>query len=220
MKIIKKFGEKNFDLELLKNSESIKINEFLFPTNRMILMEQVHSDQIKIIEENDLKTNRISQPIPGVDGLITNVPNIFFAVKTADCIPILLWDETKNVIAALHSGRKGTELNIVGKAVKILVQTYNCNVADIKVELGPAICGNCYPVDKNTFDEFVDKTEVEQTFPKLDLKKVLKIKLKEIGILEENIFDQQICTKEDSSYFSYRENKATERQISVMGMVD
>lgn len=219
MKIIKKVGDKNFDLELLENSESIKLNEFLFPTNRIILMEQVHSDQIKILEENDLKTNRISQPILGVDGLITNVPNIFLAVKTADCIPILLWDETKNVIAALHSGRKGTELNIVGKAVKILVQTYNCNVADIKVELGAAICESCYPVDQKTFDEFVSITEIEQTFSKLDLKKVVKLKLKESGIPEENIFDQQICTKENSRYFSYRENKATERQISVIGII-
>ncbi len=220
MKIIRKFGNKKLDLELLKNSESIEIAALSIPTKRIILMEQVHSDRIKIVEENDLKMHRISLPISGVDGLITNVPNIFLAAKTADCIPILLWDEAKKVIAALHSGRKGTELNIAGKAVQIFVQKFNCNIADIKVEIGSAICVNCYPVDQKTFADFVLKTEVAQTFPNLDLKKVVKTELEESGIPEENIFDHNICTKEDSRYFSYRENGTKRRQVSVIGMQD
>ncbi|MCF7793712.1 MAG: peptidoglycan editing factor PgeF [Candidatus Cloacimonetes bacterium] len=219
MKIIKKFGDKNFDLELLKNSDSIKIADLSIPTNRIILMEQVHSDRIEIIEENEFDDIQISKPITGVDGLITNVPDVFLAVKTADCIPILVWDETKNVIAALHSGRKGTELNIAEKAVQIFVNKFNSDPTDIRVEIGPAVCGKCYPVDQKTFDEFVSKTEVEQIFPKLDLKKVVKTKLQKAGILRENIFNHDICTKEDSSYFSFRENGTTGRQISVIGMV-
>lgn len=219
MKIIRKFGDRKFDLDLLKNSQSVEVNKLSIPSNQIFLMEQIHSDRIKIVDEKDLHINRILQPIQGVDGLITNVPNIFLAVKTADCIPLLILDETKNVIAVLHSGRKGTELNIAGKAVKIMEDKFGCKVENIKVEKGPAICGNCYPVDQKTFNEFVSRTEVKQAFPKLDLKKVVTTKLKEIGILEDNIFDHQICTKEDSRYFSYRENRTKGRQISVIGMM-
>ncbi len=219
MKIIKKFGDKKFDLNLSKKSDNLSIDEFSIPVNRILLMEQVHSDKLKIIENINMKKDKILHPVLGVDGVITNKPGIFLAVKTADCIPIFVWDERKNVIAALHSGRKGTELNITSKAIDIFIHDFKSDPAEIHVELGPAICGNCYPVERKTFAEFVHKTGVEQAFPNLDLKKVLKNKLKNIGILSENILDHQICTKEDSRYFSYRENGTKRRQISVIGMI-
>ena len=218
VKIIRKFGNRQLNLELFKRSAFIPIDKISIPINRILLMEQIHSDQINIIRGKDITKEPIPRSIPNVDGLITNEPDIFLAIKTADCIPIFMWDETIKVIAALHSGRKGTELNIAGKAVKILVESFNCNPVDIRVDLGPAICGKCYEVDEITFRDFVAKTGIEQYFPNLDLKKVVKAELQESGISEENIFDHQICTKKDSSYFSYRENGTKERQISLIGM--
>lgn len=217
MKIIRKFGDRNFDLDFLKSSQTIDIEGFSVFQNRIILMEQIHSGSIKLIAKDDLEINRISRPIAAVDGLITAERGIFLAVKTADCVPVFLWDDRKSVIAALHSGRLGTEQNIAGKAVKYLVNDFGCRRADIKAELGPAICGKCYPVDEKTFKNFVVETEVEQNFPNLDLKKVIVRQLLAGGILPANINDRKVCTKEDEKYFSYRQDQSVKRQISVIG---
>ena len=219
MKIVRKFGNKTFNLDLLKKSKQIIIDELKIPMQQLILMEQIHSNQIKIICEEQVGVGILQKPIPGVDGLITNTKNVFFAIKTADCIPIFLWDEKQEVIAALHSGRVGTEQNICRNAVELMIEKFGCDPKNIRVELGPAICGNCYPVDRNSFDIFVQKTRIEQTFPNLNLEKVIVSNLLEMGVLPENIWNYSICTKEDFNYFSFRENQTTERQISIIGMV-
>jgi copper oxidase (laccase) domain-containing protein len=100
-----------------------------------------------------------------------------------------------------------------------MTEKFGCKLENIKVELGPAICGNCYPVDQKTFDFFVSKTGIEQEFPNLDLKKVIFFRLQNIGISDSNITVFQICTKVDSRYFSYRRNNTTGRQISLIGMI-
>lgn len=219
MKVIRKFGNKEFSLEKLRRSDSIGISTNSISPDTFVLMEQIHSDKIKILEAKDLLSNRLLQPIPGVDGLITNQSGIFLAVKTADCIPILIWDTKKQIMAALHSGRKGTELNIAAKAIQIMIRYFDCNPRHIEVELGPAICEKCYPVDPETFDRFVSSTGIAQNFPNINLKKVVKNQLQESGILAPNITDIPICTLESSDYFSYRENGTNQRQISVIGML-
>jgi purine-nucleoside/S-methyl-5'-thioadenosine phosphorylase / adenosine deaminase len=219
VKFVRFFGDNKLSLQKLLNSESIIIDKTTISTNRLILVYQIHSANIKIVTENDCGAGVITQPIHGFDGLITNQKDVFLCIKTADCIPIFLWDKQKEIVASLHSGRTGTEQDIAGKAVEIMMDNFSCDPKDICVEIGPAICGKCYPVNQTTFNEFVQKTGVDQTFPNLDLKKVVISNMLEIGILHENIFNHNICTKEDVSYFSYRENQTTERQISIIGMV-
>ena len=216
MKFIRKFGAGDFNLALLKRSDSVLVDGLSLSTRRFILMEQVHSDHIEIVTEEYCRADT-SKPIAGADGLITVEKSIFLTIKTADCIPLFLWDEKRNVIAALHSGRKGTELNIAGKAIAVLKDSFGCRSDNIQAESGPAICAKCYAVDRQIFADFVHKTGVQQTFPFLDLKKVIHSQLQKAGIM--NIIDHQICTKEDQRYFSYRQNGTAARQISVIGMM-
>ena len=214
MEIIKHFGDKALSLQKLLNSANIAIDQISISTQRIILAEQVHSANVEIVTEEN--TNK---PIPDIDGLITGQKNLFLCIKTADCIPIFIWDENQKVIAALHSGRAGTEHNIVGKAVEIMKNKFSCDPRNIRVELGPSICGKCYHVDQKTFNDFINKTRIEQTQPNLNLKKVVISNLLEIGIRSDKIFDYQICTKENENYFSFREDLTSERQISIIGMV-
>jgi len=213
VRYLRYFGNNTLSLHELVNSTNNVIDGINVPTDRVILAEQIHSANVKIVSE---KYNCIL--IPGVDGLITERRNFFLAIKTADCIPILIWDEKQKIIAALHSGRVGTQLNIAKNAVDLMIDKFGCDPKNIQFELGPAICGNCYPVDRETFDDFVQKTGVEQIFPNLDLKKVVISNLRELGIPDKNIINHDICTKENSNYFSFRENQTKERQVSIIGM--
>ncbi|PLX16957.1 MAG: polyphenol oxidase, partial [Marinilabiliales bacterium] len=78
------------NIERLANSIAIEKSHFVFPT-------QTHSANIGIVKsEKDIFLN--------TDALITNIPEICIAVRTADCVPILLFDPEKKAIAAIHSG--------------------------------------------------------------------------------------------------------------------
>ena len=218
MNLLRYFGDKNLSLKNLKHSHEIEISSFEIKTKRIVLARQVHGGKIRLVTEKHTGAGIIKRSIAGVDGLITNNKNIFLCIKTADCIPIFLWDEVKEVVSALHSGRAGVESNIAVKAIRIMQKKFGCKIADIHAEFGPSICTNCYPVDLDTFNKFVRQTNVEQVFPHLDLKKVILSNLHDIGIQEVNILDQSICTKEDGNYFSYREDQTLQRQISIIGM--
>jgi len=219
MKLVHFFGNRFLSLDNLKHSHIIEIDSIDIKTNRIILVKQIHSNKIKVVTEKWAGSGIIKQSIKGVDGLITSRKNLFLCIKTADCVPIFLYDPFKEVVAAVHSGRIGTEKNIVEKAIKKMKRKYDCKPDNIQAELGPAICGNCYPVDKQTFDNFVHKTGIEQTFPNLDLKKVIIANLFDAGIPEDNIKNHDICTKTNADYFSYRENNTKQRQISIIGMI-
>jgi purine-nucleoside/S-methyl-5'-thioadenosine phosphorylase / adenosine deaminase len=218
MKLLHFFGDKNLSLYNLKHSHEIDIDSFSVKTRSVVLAKQIHSDKIKIITEKLAGSGIIKPSIKGVDGLITNQENLFLCIKTADCVPILLYDLKKKVIAALHSGRIGTEKSIVGKAIKIMKRRFGCKIDSIHAELGPAICSQCYNVGRKIFDDFVRKTGVEQIYPNLDLKKVIISNLLEARISENQIINHEICTKSEANYFSYRENRTTQRQISIIGM--
>jgi len=75
-------------------------------------MRQVHGDNIVVVDESSPET------LPDCDAIVTNRRGIALVVMVADCIPLLLFDETKGVAAAVHAGRNGTFLNIAAKCAK------------------------------------------------------------------------------------------------------
>lgn len=106
--------------------------------------EQIHSNQISIISQPS------SSPIithPGVDGLITNIPQNLLAIYVADCAAIYLADPVTRSIALLHSGKKGTEGNILAAAVSAMKIHYGTNPADLICTLSPCIRPPHYETD-------------------------------------------------------------------------
>jgi len=73
------------------------------------------------------------------DGLITKEKNLNLFLLIADCLPIILFDLKKEILALIHSGWKSTEAKIAFKTVKKLIREFNCDVSDIYVAIGPAI---------------------------------------------------------------------------------
>ena len=82
-----------------------------------IVANQTHSDNIKIITKKETKGwESLSDAIEDCDALITDLKDVVLNVLTADCVPILLYDKKKEVVAAIHAGWKGTKAQIVFKA--------------------------------------------------------------------------------------------------------
>jgi YfiH family protein len=163
-------------------------------------MNQVHNNDVQIVNHN--------QNLYTCDALITNLKNTPLMVMVADCIPLLFHDDIKNVIGVAHAGRNGTYLDISSNVIKQMCTEFNCDVKNIKVELGASIQKCCYEVSYelaqiarvNFGNNVVNNRNI-------DLQKINYTQLINIGILKENIWISNICTKcGNEKYYSYRKD--------------
>lgn len=142
-------------------------------------------------------------------------------VLVADCIPILFFDETINVIAVAHAGRVGTSENISSKTIDKMTNDYSCDISNIKVILGPSIQKCCYEVSQEMIQEVLDNFGAEFVNNKnINLQAINKKQLLKMGIKEQNIEISSVCTKcSNQPYFSYRNNKSCGRFAGLI-MID
>lgn len=197
---------------------------------RVVTCRQVHGDTVQIIREVPDKPSE-------ADAIVTSVPGMFPAVKTADCLPILLLDPVRKVAAAVHAGWRGTVLRITRKVVHLMEDYFGTQTSNLVAALGPAIGPCCYEVNGRVlvplsrsvpdWQRFVTPMTGEQipravpSFAsfRLDLVAVNKIELTKLGVHERNIFRAGFCTScRADLFFSHRRDGAPSgRHIAIAG---
>lgn len=113
-------------------------------------LRQIHSDIIHIIDA-------LPKEPPQGDASITRTPGLLLAVQTADCIPILLADPTRRVVAAIHAGWRGTLRRIAGKTAGRMQMLYGTEPEDLVAALGPGIKRCSYEVGPEVVKEFASQ---------------------------------------------------------------
>ena len=169
-------------------------------------MEQVHGNRVVIIEA-------VSDEPPTADALVTGIPGVALAVMVADCIPLLL--TSKVAVAAVHVGRKGLMNSVALGAITAMREI---GASEISATIGPSICGRCYEVSQEIFDEVtaVHPAAAATTpsgTPSLDLPAALERVLLAEGV---SISFDRGCTVEDPALFSYRRDGVTGRQAGIV----
>lgn len=171
----------------------------------LVFTDQVHDTKIKRVTKLDTVGSDLSEKkLVGIDGLITNEPNITLVTSFADCIPLYFVDPIKKAIGLSHSGWRGTVGRIGEKTVQKMGEEFGSNPKDIIGVIGPSICGNCYEISKDVALQFqaefgfeqIDSILIKKENDKylLDLWQANLIILEEAGLLEENISVAGICT--------------------------
>ncbi len=160
------------------------------------------------------------------DGIITNQPGVMIGICVADCLPVLLLDPVKKVVAALHAGWKGTAAEISRKGVESLVSLFGSQPADILAAVGPGIGPCCYEVDEPVLDAFRKQGSGYERFarPKekgkweLDLAAANVQQLRGAGIEEKHIESTELCVScNQEQFFSYRRDGGdTGRQMGFI----
>ncbi len=169
-------------------------------------MSQSHSDVVKLV-------HTFSDIDPEADALVTQNPGLGLAVLVADCIPLLLSSPT--CVAAVHVGRIGMTNGIIDKTLDIME---GLGATGIFAWIGPSICGGCYEVSPEMYEEvttFFPASATSTAQHSLDLPRGA------IGILRERGIDTHalgICTLENSQFFSYRRDKTIGRQAGVISL--
>ncbi len=193
-----------------------------YDLKRLVHMRQTHSDKIVIVRDEHMFINP-----PECDAIITNQPDIPLMVMTADCTPVLLYDPSHHVIAAIHAGRAGAFQAIVSKSVQKMQETFSCEPSEILAVLGPSIHSCCYDVGEKIAQEAEEKGfEYAVTFKGghyyLDVNRIIKRQLERASLISEHIEDLSLCTScEHEAFFSYRADKQqTGRMAAVIMLTD
>ena len=169
-------------------------------------MNQVHGNEVVVIDSN-------SSGIPTCDALVTTDKSIALAVLTADCLPILI--SSQSVAGAIHAGRKGVTNGIIANTIH---QMAKLGASDMQAHIGPAICANCYEVDRKMYEELVARfpeLATENSMNNLDLIAAASSQLQGLGLQVQSV---DICTKECRDFFSYRREANTGRQGAVISI--
>jgi YfiH family protein len=193
---------------------------------------QTHSADVRIVHSEPE-----AQPKPGVlgddqycDALVSHTPNVLLAVKTADCVPMLIGDPITHAFAAVHAGWRGTSTSIVSRALHQLQSEYGSRPEDLIVAIGPAANGCCYEVGPEVISTFKKQfPDCEHLFvptrdghARIDLHQANRDQLIDNGVAAEKIHTARLCTMERTDlFFSYRREKQLHgrvgRLMSVIG---
>jgi len=131
------------NIETLEGALNLKRSKIVFP-------KQTHSANTGVVKSD-------SDIFPDTDALITNTPGICIAVRTADCVPILLYDPVQKAIAAIHSGWKSTLQEISKHTVELMQKEYGTNPENIIAGIGPSIGPDIYEVGPEVIEQFQNK---------------------------------------------------------------
>ena len=198
------------------------IENFNLKNFSIISLKQIHSDKFHFLKEV------YSKRLVG-DALITTIPNILLTVKTADCLPILIFDKEAKVVSAIHVGWKGVIRKFTKKVVLEIVDSLDIKPSLLFALLGPCICSKCYEVGEDvkeilekewdSFSDLLIPSHKEGKY-QLDLRKANTIQLKEMGLKQGNIFHVDLCTKCNTKLFysNRKEPNSKGRMISFIGL--
>ncbi len=192
-----------------------------FPFERITTARQTHSANIRIIKEDDAgKGVSVESDIYETDGLITNCKMLPLVIFYADCVPILLADELCGVVAAVHSGWRGTVSKIIKNAVDKMQMEFGSNPENIKAVIGPSIGPCCFECGADVAKQFDDDLvrPVQNLKFKVDLWQANKKILLDCGVKMENIDVFKMCTIcNNDILYSYRSHgDATGRMGAII----
>jgi len=137
------------------------------------------------------------------DALLENTEGSVVAVKTADCIPILLVDEARHAVAAVHAGWRGTAAGIAGRAVARMRERFGSEPGDLHAAIGPGIGKCCYEVGPEVAEQF---GEQGRTF--LDLAAINRGQLVDAGVTASRIYASNLCTQcRPEEFHSFRRDR-------------
>lgn len=199
-----------------KNHEALA-KELAYNRDSLIHMKQIHSSNVKIVNNDDNFTNPQE-----CDALVTNKKNIPLMVMVADCSPILFYDQTKKIIAVAHAGRKGAFKNIVQETINTMKYSFDSNIDNIFVSVGASIGVCCYQVGDEIYSEAEElglgySLVKKETAYHLNITRILKTQLLTAGIQENNIEISKECTCcLNNKYYSYRANPQTGRFAGII----
>lgn len=167
-------------------------------------LEQVHKGKVVKIGKKTV----LSKEISGCDAAVTDVKGIALSVRTADCLPIFLYDPLNGAIGIAHAGWRSTKERLAGNTVEAMNENFKSEPSRMIIGLGPAIRQCCYEVNSEFLVHFPDSVVKMAHRYYFDLVGENVEQLISCGVLSKNIYDCGVCTScRNDEFYSYRREK-------------
>ena len=181
------------------------------PESNAAIMKQVHGASVTVVNKGGLYSQ--------IDGLITSTESIMLCVQVADCVPLLLFDPVKKIVAALHCGWRPLIGGIIDTAIEMMKQRFGSISRNVLAMYGPGAGLCCYEVGGEIAVHF-DKSSVFQRNGSFyaDIPAEIVKHLTHAGLMTENIHGFNLCTIcHPDQFFSYRrDGKDTGRMMGFI----
>lgn len=168
----------------------------------IVMPRQTHTSNVSVLQS----LPESSECLQNVDAVVTSMKGLAVGVNTADCVAVLLIDESNGVCAAVHSGWRGTVDDITGKCIGKMIEA-GAVASSIKAFIPPCIHVECFEVGEEVAELFPSEY-VSREFgmkPHIDLVSMICAQLEDRGILSRNISVSAECTRcNPGKYFSAR----------------
>jgi hypothetical protein len=150
------------------------------------------------------------------DALLENTSGSVVAIKTADCLPILLVDDRHRAVAAVHAGWRGTVAGIAQRAVEAMRAQFGSVPEDLRAAIGPGIGECCYEVGPEVAAQFGRQGRAH-----VDLAEANRRRLMDAGVTPERIYASNLCTmcRADEFHSFRRDKEAAGRLFSFAGIL-
>lgn len=187
------------------------------PRRQIVTVHQVHGREVVCVDDAESTDSvRTLQ----ADALITSHRGLVLGVKLADCCGVLLHDPVRQVVAAVHSGWRGTAANITGKTVGLLAERFGCRAQDLLAWLSPCASGRVYEVGVDVQSALPGYCQpLDEGKWLFDNHRAMVDQLHSAGLVPHNITVDDACTITDLRYHSYRRDKGLSgRMLAFVGM--
>ena len=176
----------------------------------LLSVKQVHGTDALVLDRPLTKSDQF---LGGWDALVTDQPGVTVAVRTADCVPVLVHDPRRRVVAAIHAGWRGAVAGIISKTFMLMADRFESTKSDLRVTIGPSAGPCCYEVDDPVLDQLrVGLPEWESVVhdyrghkARLDLKALIRRQVEGEGVPAPSISAVNLCTIcHGQLFYSYR----------------
>jgi len=175
----------------------------------VVMLDQFHSADV-------LSLDRVPSERKRGDALVTDSPGLLLVVKTADCLPLFLFDEVRRIAAAVHAGWRGTAGMIARAAVESMGRRFGSRPEALTAAFGPCIGPSCYEVGEDVVRAFArggPPGSIFNPIPEkpgrfhLDLRAANRAQLEGAGVLSRRIFSVAVCTHCEPGLLSWRRDR-------------
>lgn len=176
----------------------------------LLSVKQVHGTDALVVDRPLTESDQFPG---GWDALVTDQPGVTVAVRTADCVPVLVHDPRRRVVAAIHAGWRGAVAGIVPKTIALMAARFGSAQLDLRVSIGPSAGPCCYEVDQPVLDQLraglPDWQSVVRGYQgdkaHLDLKALIRRQVEGQGLLARSVSAVNLCTIcHEELFYSYR----------------
>ena len=181
--------------------------------NRLVWAKQVHGDRVHQATEPGL--------VEGVDALITDREDLYLAIGTADCCPVLIWDPEHRAVGAVHAGWRGAVVQILPKTLRMMDETFGTDPTACQVYLGTCIGVDHYEIGEEVAAQFPPmflRPGRSEEKAQLDLMGCLLAQTLAAGVSLEQVSRSEYETYGDPArFYSYRRDGETGRMLAIIG---